>query len=334
MSQRFHQIYQQLITRPQAALCQFEDAQGKRCNSTAIFSHTIQKSRTLAAISQDGHVLQLKQNVFRSAAEERVAFEKIGIQKASIFPGFCPAHDDALFKSVETGNGSISDQERILLSFRSVCHELFKKEQVISAYSDQNLRRAAAENGLTGLIDAHLLGCKLARRDLLRNRASHLNYMHNGVGKFTSVVFRTDAELPFAFSTAFSPEYDVFGNEMLPPEKEQWGSVSCISGNIKGGSVLLFAGFDDVERHPVSKFLFSLSSLPPKRIGGFALHTGIEFAENFFFRPSWINSLLPELRAEIVRRFRSGVPGRKSKIKKELVQQFDIVRIGGELLLG
>jgi hypothetical protein len=331
MNSKVHQIYHRLITQRSAALCQFQDEEGNRCDKSAISSHTVQRSRALGSIAEDGHVLHIRLDSFSSDDADRIKFDKIGVRKASVFPGFCSAHDHSLFESIETGTGVISERERVLLSFRSICHELFKKERVIWAYSDQDFRRAVADLGYIKYIDGHLEGCKLAQTDLLRSKVSHLNFLHKNVGRFRSALFRMDSGLPFAFSTAFAPEYDLLGNDLLPPENREWGSLSCFSGHIKGNTVLVFSGFDDVKHHPISTFIDSLSNLEANRAGGYALHTALEFSENCYFKPSWVSKLIPEVKAELIRRYKSGTPGAKSKTKKDLAHQFDVVRVKGEL---
>jgi hypothetical protein len=326
-----YQIYRRLVSNQRDVHCQFEDAEGNRCEELAIASHTVQRSRALRDLAQDGHVLHIDFNGFRSESEGQVRFERIGVRKASVFPGFCSTHDHDLFKDVESGAGTLSERERSLVSYRSICHELYKKELLISAFSNLELRRAAEMNGSLYFIDAHLEGCRRARSDLLRSKATHLAFLNKGQGNFKSVLFVIDGALPFAFSTAFAPEYDLHGEDILPPEQKEWGSVSCVSGQLKGSSVLMFCGFDDVKHHLVSQFLASLSILSTMRVGGFAFHIGIEFAENLFFKPSWVNSLLPEIKDQLVKRFQIDVPGQQSQTKKEIAHQFDIVHLRGKM---
>lgn len=98
------------------------------CNKQTIkCSHSITKRNCLKLISdQKNHVIYPRYDYFK----KKVAFEKIGINEASVFPGFCREHENS-FKDFESGE-SINESSLILFqSYRAVCREIFYYQNLI-----------------------------------------------------------------------------------------------------------------------------------------------------------------------------------------------------------
>ncbi|MEN8837998.1 MAG: hypothetical protein ABF266_07520, partial [Celeribacter marinus] len=139
-------------------------------------------------------------------------------------------------------------------------------------------------------------------------------------------------DLPFTFASAFAPEFDFNGKLILPLPTEAWGSVSVYVGHLKGIPVASFQCLDTVSHHDIGTFFSSQANLNFGSVGGMLLQMAIEYSENSFFRISWVNSLIPEIRDEILTRFGAGTPGEPNSNKANISSQFDIVRIAARKL--
>jgi hypothetical protein len=85
-----------------AGYCSHPDPTNDPCSTTIIRSHTVQKKGGLAAIAEDGHVMTVKPSMRELIKTQgNPQPQKIGVNKASVFPGFCGRHDTALFKPIE-----------------------------------------------------------------------------------------------------------------------------------------------------------------------------------------------------------------------------------------
>lgn len=92
------------------------------CNSTAIKSHSQQKGVALNSIAHAGHVLTLKRDVTLSR------LDKVGINEASTFKGFCNTHDTKLFADLETFPLAVGNPQVIRQAFlRAIAHEYVRK---------------------------------------------------------------------------------------------------------------------------------------------------------------------------------------------------------------
>lgn len=93
------------------------------CSEPAINAHSVQNATALGLIAENNHVCQLGMKVRNG--EPQCAFEKIGRNQASTFPGFCGHHDTEVFKPIDTKPLSLEDVEQLfLIAYRSVTREL------------------------------------------------------------------------------------------------------------------------------------------------------------------------------------------------------------------
>ncbi len=93
------------------------------CEQTTIRAHSIQNSRVLDLLSQDGHVIMLRLS-HDSDARPSVVYQRIGRTKASTFTGLCSEHDCTVFKPIDKAPPDLSDPEHLfLIAYRSVLRE-------------------------------------------------------------------------------------------------------------------------------------------------------------------------------------------------------------------
>ncbi|KTC83355.1 hypothetical protein [Legionella cincinnatiensis] len=123
-----NRIIKRLIQKAQAKysidgwnrLCQAFD-----CTKRSIRSHS-QTKGFLKKISENEKVYALNRDYFKFY---KYPLGLININKASIFKGFCSAHDNNIFLSIdEEPHNPIDNKEIFLYFFRTMCFELFNKE--------------------------------------------------------------------------------------------------------------------------------------------------------------------------------------------------------------
>lgn len=93
------------------------------CTEPAIDAHSVQNATSLGLIAEQNHVCELRMRV--RDGRPQCAFEKVGRNQASTFPGFCGHHDTEVFKPIDTKPLSLEDDEQLfLIAYRSVTREL------------------------------------------------------------------------------------------------------------------------------------------------------------------------------------------------------------------
>ncbi|MCK6467494.1 MAG: hypothetical protein L6Q53_04755 [Candidatus Brocadia sinica] len=72
----------------------------EECKKEAIRAHSIQNSRVLQAIEQNGHVVMLQPKINFDEGP-KAEFKDVGRNKATTFTGLCGEHDNQLFKPID-----------------------------------------------------------------------------------------------------------------------------------------------------------------------------------------------------------------------------------------
>lgn len=108
-----------------AKYCLVKDVINSKCSTKKCRCHTISKKASLDKIAVEGHVYAVSPN-------DDDFYERIGVNKATIFYGFCKSHDTELFSPVEnTAEALETENQFFVLSYRSLCMRLYKKQSAI-----------------------------------------------------------------------------------------------------------------------------------------------------------------------------------------------------------
>ncbi|HVK95758.1 MAG TPA: hypothetical protein VM571_13645, partial [Noviherbaspirillum sp.] len=202
--------------------CQHPDASVVTCSSAgAIQSHTVQRRGGLGAIAENGHVYSIKRGFLDIEKNEgQVDMEKLGVAKASTFPGYCNHHDTILFKPVEMPGAILDDMNGFLLSLRAVGYELATKAAALDAHIAS---RESVDAGQPFEIQAaiqnfmylHQCGLEKGLSDVKECKSKYDQaFLNQNISAFSLYGVTFDGTLPFAAAGSFMPEFDFVGNEL------------------------------------------------------------------------------------------------------------------------
>jgi len=326
-SSKLQHTFFRLNSSPQKLECQFVDTYGVRCTRNAINSHSLQRNGALKCIAENGHVYGL--DTYTTKLKTGAKYKKLGLKKASISPGFCPKHDQELFRQVESGTEKLNKPDMLLLGYRSICHELFKKERVESIYSHPDFIKATLDIGGDAIdyVSTYLHGTIVGKADLVRHKRAYERMLHSGRhGNALGFSLYYETPLPFAYSGGFAPEFTSDGRKVLPnPADKRWGAVATFCGNIKGHNLFGCIGIDDVQSHNFDDFFASSDKIPDSFGASYALHIGLEYIENCYFKIPWLNDLPPNISSLIINRSISGTPGDLNARKRYILKNDDLM---------
>ena len=144
-----------------------------------------------------------------------VVLERKGIAKVSTFAGFCAQHDSELFRPIDTMALAPTDEQVALYGYRSLCREVFAKENAFALIDEQ------LELGGRGSRHKRVAR-RLSHRHVCRSQQSPappkqrmMNYSVASLVsdvEYTLFIFRQPPLL--AFSAAFYPEFDFVGRQV------------------------------------------------------------------------------------------------------------------------
>jgi len=105
----------------------------QHCRGQIIEAHSIQNSKSLDSISENGCVYRFCWD-FKSLNNwidnKTIMPTKTGKSRVSTFLGFCSYHDRELFREIDTKVIEPTQEQSILLSIRSMANELYTKSSV------------------------------------------------------------------------------------------------------------------------------------------------------------------------------------------------------------
>lgn len=267
---------------------------GLRCNEI-ISAHSIQKRGQLSLIAESGHVYRL--NADMSTLKEtdgRPLPKKIGLNRASTFPGMCKQHDNKLFSPIDDQPLSFDHEQVGLYAYRSICREYFVKENAsitlnsMMDYPDLSLEQrkhlgVAAYGHTMGLqrLKRHKLiydDC-LAARDFL---------------SFKFIIFGSTSRCSLQASGLVFPDFDFQGRLLqdLGPKTKDLDLLTFFTAPTEDGWAFVLAWHESSER-TCQRFIHSLAE--SGRCGAKAedmlLRFSLACCENHAIRISWWDGL-------------------------------------------
>ncbi|MEK9536791.1 SEC-C domain-containing protein [Pantoea agglomerans] len=284
------------------------------CDKRIVQAHTLSKSSSLKAIADpSNHVMGVVMNLPSLIRNKgRWVPEKIGINQASTFTGFCAVHDRVLFSCLENEKFTGTDEQCFALMFRSLSKEIYAKEggrrsSDFAKNADKG-KPQADQLYIQEYVSLHQSGLNAAINELSNLKTSlDRILLSRQFSEIESVIFTFSEPLPFAVSSILSPERDFDGTEIqdlndlnVPAEQI---CFNAFSGEGKGYIVFSWLGTSAIIR----RFIRSLIKIPADRIFNTLLYFFFTKAENTYSSPDWWDSLSDKQRENIGNMIMSGV---------------------------
>lgn len=291
--------------------CMALSVKDDKCSKKIIKAHTISKSANLKVISSDGHVYGFKKNI-QGLHDNNFSFhiEKIGINNASIFNGFCAKHDKELFSIIEDENIVFSNEQIFMLAYRTISNELYLKY----ASQDSNFKAKKYDKGLP--FEASVLyqdfntnfmkhGFDLAVKDL-ENTKQHYDgcLKNNDFSKIKYYILLIDKNLEIVNSTGWVPTND-FNNKSLANldnVNELFNSltISLINYDNKGAVIFSWLDIDNLKNDYAVDFIRSFNNIQKEKKSSAILLWLFECAENIYWSINWWDNLKDENKKELM----------------------------------
>lgn len=302
------------------------------CSSPPISkSHTVQKSKELNDIAENGLVLgfdfsrEFLSN--KNSSSETPKPSEIGIGEASTFPGFCSHHENK-FHKFENRPIDGSKEQCVLIGFRALCHELFKKEIGIRIHEecrDETCKGIDWAWQYRNVIILNNLneGAKLAVPDL-----EHSLGLYN---KMISAKCYDDIESYVIFFKGSSILYSAgacllendFDNNIVQDVFNLCDSgmlLKCITFSLLKTENTNVAIFTWPKSYSDIAFPFISSLHSKKNRTDLIIKWIFNHFENVFFSISWWNNLTEDQKMEILNAFSNAIDQRS--IDYQLVDEF------------
>lgn len=272
----------------------------QECSQKIIKAHTISKSSNLKKIATDGHVYSFEKNILKLDKNNGVfPIEKIGINNASIFHGFCSKHDKELFSDIEDKEIIFSDKQIFLLAYRAIANELYLKHASLDHNTKLSNQKSKIPLEMIPLFNRHIKvmeeGTRIAIRDLefikqiydssLMNEefANQMNYYILIIDKVPEIVN----------SAGWIPTIDFNNNELSDLNKKdiKYNTLTVNTIVHKSQGAIVFSWHKKLDCTDCLKFIQSLHSIDDEYKSSAILKWLFECNENIFWSMEWWDAL-------------------------------------------
>lgn len=296
------------------------------CSKKIINAHTVSKSSSLKEIAdQSNHVLGLKINLANIIKNEgKLVPEKIGINQASTFRGFCSTHDKSLFSCIEDREFVGDDEQCLALMYRSVAKELYAKEGGFNnsefAKNSDKGKHLLGQISIQNFVATQQIGINAALAELSELKFELDNQLlGKSVGNLSHLIIDSTSPMPVAVSSIVAPTADFKGNFIQDLDDlnivAEHLVFNSFSSDGKGYVVFSWAKTSI----KVLNFINSLLALGSSKIFSALIRFFFGLAENTFISPVWWDGLSDEQKDKIKSLIMSGVNPFESNDKNLLV---------------
>lgn len=312
---QFGQILAQCMKLYETGPCQHPLASAEACSTpSSINSHTIQRRGGLAAIAEKGHVYSTKKAFMEIEKREgQIDMAKIGVGKASTFPGFCSHHDTELFRPVEQADSVLDAWNGFLLSFRAVTYEVATKDAQLRSHETQRDvidygKPFEVQAGIQNFMHMQQQGIRHGLDDVLGLKAMYDSaYLKRDLSDFSFYGIKFDCVLPFAAAGAFMPEFDFSGKQLQALSTKRNSNQIALNITQLGSTTCASFGWFGGPNCAAGQLVQSFKSLPDAQKSNCLLVLSMEHMENFFCTPSWWEGLPENVSARLHEKIAGGL---------------------------
>ena len=189
------------------------------CDEIAINSHLIQQNGLLSNISSNGHLIELRMIDAYKWVNNKLPFEfcRVGIKHALTHKIFCSKHDSGIFKPIETDCTNFESLEAfLLLSYRSVCAEIRKKEINIDQFTEMLKSKVLLGKIEYDFYNSNIEGNKLGIQDLMILKKDFEAEIESKRGKYRFFVHKYPKFEIYASAIFSANDIDYFQHFLEP----------------------------------------------------------------------------------------------------------------------
>jgi len=284
------------------------------CNGTPIASHSLAKALGIKKFARNGHVLTIDGSLKTLIKSKgKVQISPVGINKISIFPGFCALHDTSLFRPIETSPFIGSVEQCGLLAYRAVARERYTK--LSGQVSNDFVKTADAGLPISGqfavqeFASAYGTGLQAAASDFdVALTSFHDALKTNNFKQFEHLVIEFAEEFPMLCSCAHIPNEDWSG-EMIQDLTKLDGNLDWVSSvSLSSGdkSYVVFSWNRDSQK--LRKFAKSLTENYLDQLSDAIIKYYFTISDNYALNDRWWKNLAGEQKACLMDRVNDGMP--------------------------
>lgn len=295
--------------------CSVPEELKSSCGGKIINAHTVSKSSSLFEIADaTNHVLGVSSSLSRIQKNNGVIIpERIGVNKASTFKGFCSIHDKQLFACIEDKPFEKESAQLFALAYRALCKEIYAKdsnENIVKFMKELDKGKQFFEQiNIQRFVYDFGQGVNAAVKELKDLKEKFDDHLLNKKKiMFRHFILTSEMPCPVAVSSILNPEVDFEGNQI-----QNLANLDVFAENVifnsfssNGKGYVVFTWLETAK--VIEKFIVSLMKYDKKSLKNALIRFFFSVSENIYISPSWWDSLTDEKRDSLVKRVMIGTP--------------------------
>ncbi len=264
------------------------------CKGKVVSSHTIQRSRILETIGENGQVLTCRGHPIHWHRHGEFEPQLVGLAIASTFPGYCEHHDKVTFAPLEDRQFVPTKLQAFLLGYRSLVQELVSKEHYIAMLRTlfaETDRGTSPEN--QAWVQANRVELEKGAIKGMKDISDSLNWCDAALQKgafdeFSFWMIQFPIQAPVVASAFVSVEFDFCGKR-LQNWRDFESSLHGVFVNLiphGPGSACLF-GWHNQAKSVATALWQSLISYDGQVLSDLVTRFLFTTTDNVYCRPSW-----------------------------------------------
>lgn len=174
-----------------------------QCSGNIVHSHSLQRSRILKKIQEDG-------KVFMPIIKPNLTME-FGLKEATTFQGFCERHDKIVFQPIEDSDFDKSKMHEFLFTYRTLAAGYHLKQEGINL-GKLLLKSSYCPDELKDYLVQRLFSDEIFQRNLRNEKGSFDKaILENNYDCLTSITWEFNKEINFAATGIEALKYDLDG---------------------------------------------------------------------------------------------------------------------------
>lgn len=269
----------------------------KGCSNNIINAHTLPKSSSLGAIAENGHIYTFKNRDFINFNKNDgiISPQKIGVNLASTFRGFCSIHDDQLFSSLEKQEFKVTEKQCFMLFYRAYSLEFYNKKIIKNTFPFFVKKILSINDKLDFLrkkkfFEYYVAGTNFALNSLEKNHNKLTNYIEN----ICFYAIKLNDVLPIMGVGAFAPQNELDGSLLqdLSDISSDERSYICLSIFVdKAGFCWIVYSWLKEHNKINEKFLRQILECTDTEKIKISLNILLNYIENIYIKISYWDSL-------------------------------------------
>ncbi|WP_157455346.1 SEC-C domain-containing protein [Carnobacterium maltaromaticum] len=275
------------------------------CNGAIKAAHSVQNNRILNRISEDGHLYIIDGIVKKF--ELTPEFKKISKNKASTFFGFCDYHDNVIFSPIETKIYTNTEEQNFLFSYRSFCvayHKITRKMNL--------MKKGLKENPESMLQEYQINMYRINQFDLADAELEHkqMNEMlkNENYSDLKYFSYTLNYEINFATASYFAVAEDMNGNEINNTKDLSESNIIprlFVTVFPTEGKSLIIIACNIKHSQKYENLFQQFSQASEATLLNYLNYIIINYTEDYYFRPSKIDSLSDVKKHSLLKSFES-----------------------------